>query len=208
MKKISLVNASNDSHLLLTYKENYERKSGTTLSMNYLQQSHTMVFMKEDKMLGGYILNGNAPYRYLSIFDKKQKELLLKTNLLKEEELLEITCNWMTSKISIGEWLYYYTFMIFHTLFLAIILDKRKIIAGSVLPQIQYIQRQIFSQIIYSAFVEKENERVLQKMGGIVMIYYCSVRHFITKILWLLLKKFFSRKLLRITLSKILIIFS
>lgn len=190
------INVSHSESLLENFQSLYQQKSNVSLSVEYLKQGHPMMFIRNGKIIGGYVLNAQAPYRYLSIFDEKQKEILLKSHLLKEEELIEITCIWMNPKITSFEWISYYLFMFFHTLYLAIKLNKKRIIGGSVLPKIQLIQRQILSKLIYISFINKGQE-LIGKSNGLVMIYYNSVAGFCTKLLLLFSMRMFFPKMFR-----------
>ncbi|MFN3851692.1 MAG: hypothetical protein ACK4NY_19805 [Spirosomataceae bacterium] len=190
MKKISFVNVSNNNESLEIFQLNYQKKSGTVLPLNYLQQSYSMLFVKGEKVLGGYVLNGNAPYRYLSFFNEEQKELLLNTHMLREEELLEITCNWIAPRLSFNEWIYYYGFMFIHTLWVAIKLNKRKIIGGSVVPRLQLMQRQILTKLIYCSFISQA-QSIVSEPKGILMIYYNSVSGFFAQMIGSFIRRIF-----------------
>lgn len=190
------INVSHNESLLKNFQTLYQQKSNVSLSLEYLKQGHPMLFVRKGKIIGGYVLNTQAPYRYLSIFDEQQKEILLKSHLLKEEELIEITCIWMNQRITSFAWVYYYLFMFLHTLYLAISLNKKRIIGGSVLPKIQLVQRQILTKPIYISFIKKGQE-LIGKSDGLVMIYYNSVIGFCSKLLYLFSIRMFFSKIFR-----------
>lgn len=182
MKKISFVNVSNNDDLLKIYQLNYEKKSGVLLPVSYLKNAHTMLLIQDEKVLGGYVLNTKAPYRYLSIFTDEQKQLLLKTHLIQEHELLEVTCSWLMTRVSLSVWIQYYVVMFVHTIVLAIRLNKRKIIGGSVVPKLQLMQRQVMTKLIYCSFIHP-SQGIICNSKGIVMIYYNSIVGFCIKMM-------------------------
>ena len=79
------------------FKTKYEKISGLPLPVEYLEKSDVYVFKKGNKIIGGFCINQEQPFRTLEIFSSSNHSLRLNELLLKSKTK-EVTCFWIDYK--------------------------------------------------------------------------------------------------------------
>lgn len=80
----------------------YHRKHGVWVDIDYLKNSDAVIVFldKCGKWQGGFVINSQIPLRYLAPFDAPTKQIILRSTQMKESELAEITCIWISTELT------------------------------------------------------------------------------------------------------------
>lgn len=131
-----------DSSSLTEYRRAFALRGGRSVSMEYLENAKVRAVFQGDKMVGGYVLASQPPFRYLDgvPLGKERDELVRRY-----ANGLEITSIWMDPEMrSLGRDLVYGR-MIFDAVFA----KKRWVVGGSRIPKVAKIQKQVIPHTIF-----------------------------------------------------------
>lgn len=173
---------TNPSHKQLTiFKLNYERLSGSEVSLDYLKNAFVYSFYEGPEMVGGFVLssasNGNV-FRYFSIFEnneaQKTLQQLKKLFEIDEKKALEIGCIWMKKKKSILQKRHlFYKLLAIETLKLVKKHQLDYIFGGAIEAHTQRFQSFFLNRVFYQGIKPTKEEGVLKNHEGkVVMIYF------------------------------------
>ncbi len=83
---------------LETFQTAYEASSGLELPFTYLQQSKVYAFVKQNKMIGGFILGSARALRTIDVFVSKENRSVLNSRLRPDGQYCEVCCFWIHRK--------------------------------------------------------------------------------------------------------------
>jgi hypothetical protein len=164
---------------LLIFITWYEKRSETTVSLEYLENADVFCFFIGTEMVGGFVLSANKDdFRYFSIFegnvDSENVLRLLKRKFgIDESKALEISCVWMVKKLEPKHRETFYEIMVKETVKLVGKRGYSYVFGGSVDLAIQRFQERFLKNIFYLGAAPKQENGVLRHIDGrVVMIYF------------------------------------
>ena len=123
----------------------FESHGGNAVDLDYLCKAKVRGFFRGDELLGGYVLNARAPFRYSSWVRTEIRAQLHQRGYLVEATCAELTCMWMSKGLRKLER---------NRIYVQSVIDafrsrKRFIFAGSCVDKIARIQKSSLPKTVY-----------------------------------------------------------
>jgi hypothetical protein len=134
-----------DDNALLQFANTFTGRGGAEIPLEYLRRSKVRAFFVGDQMVGGYVCNTSAPFRYLDWIPEVERSSI--PELLNPGDLCELTCLWVARNHQKSKST---SLIIFTSACIDGILAWRKYtIGGSLLKIVRAMQIQAFPNEIY-----------------------------------------------------------
>lgn len=136
---------------LLTFIANYFVASGNLLSLEFLQNAIVYQGYDGDRAVTGFALNvwGANPLRTISYIDTLVIRQIMADENLSELDMLEVGANYVLKSVGKKARVEYYRVMAAMTYQYAVALDKRYILAGSIIRALQVLHQLLMKRVIY-----------------------------------------------------------
>jgi hypothetical protein len=175
-----------NKYWLTIFQKEYERLSGNSIPIEYLENADVYCFFLGPHMVGGFVLNsarnGNS-FRYFEIFsyNKELRDILRKLKTIcddvDEKDALEISCVWMWKSLQPLYRKKYYRVLTFETVKSVYQNNYKWVFGGTANPSYIRFVRRFFKNIFYMGIlpVDKSDSKILKNVGaGIANIFYVS----------------------------------
>ncbi|MDZ7899340.1 MAG: hypothetical protein U5N85_15115 [Arcicella sp.] len=172
-------------HLAILYKESLEKRGDVPVNVDYVRDCESLMVYRGNRLIGGCILNNGSIHdlRYFEVYkNPKDKDLLLKTEGIKESDIMEMSCIFSYAK-SDFERIAFYTLIFYKTRQFLQLWNKKIIIGGSIHTPIQMIQMRLMRHVILRSTVN-ETLKMEGHENSVVMIYYCKSSEFVGNALY------------------------
>lgn len=181
------------------YQDLYEKSSNLSISANYLLQADAYLIYHKGKLVGAYTLNNgdNVAFRYLAIFtDEARQQVLNEPEPIDEKNFIEIAAIAFAPETPKKIRNQCYGKLMWRALIYAFQHNRKYILGGSVIPQVQRMQYELMSNLLYKANIDPSLQ-IVGHSKGLVMLYYTSRTKFLLKAPYLLVKKMVTHSLSR-----------
>lgn len=137
---------------LTSFARHYGARADVAVELPYLRRARVRAFFDGGAMVGGYVLNHNAPFRYLAALPGTDAELL---GADRGDQFCEIICIWIDRGVGQVDrmWLYSHCFVDF------LWSRKRYALGGSSHPGVVAVQRQALPHLVYEGPAEADGKR-------------------------------------------------
>jgi hypothetical protein len=181
------------------YQDLYEKSANLSISANYLLKADAYLIYHQGKLAGAYTLNNanNVAFRYLAIFtDEARQQVLNEPIPIDEKSFIEIAAIAFATETPKKLRNQCYGKLMWHALIYAFQHNRKYILGGSVIPQVQRMQYELMSNLLYKANIDPSLQ-IVGNSKGLVMLYYTSRTKFLLKAPYLLVKKMMSHSISR-----------
>jgi hypothetical protein len=176
---------------LIVFSNTYEKLTGFTVDLKYLQQARVRAFYNDEgEIIGGYAISMVEYYptlRYLSFLGNKQSIVLEKAGI-KAEELIEITYTFFNKNRADAKQRIQ---ILSYSILEALIKGKKYILGGGIIKQFNDRMRPVLPKVLFEGEVnvygKQENFTVLYAQTNyilfnfLVALYHEIIKYFFKK---------------------------